>query len=196
MFDKFLNFVPNDYKIEVDILIRRINSVLVSYLRGQVFLVFFVSLVLFILLTILGVKFSFILAVFSGFAEIVPIIGPIVAAAVAAIVAFVVGTSNFNLSPIQISFAVIIIYFVVRQIQDYLINPYIMGRITKLHPLIILFAVIAGEHSAGILGIILAVPVVGILRIIFEYSLNKVSDIGKEFKVNKKSAEVSKPDSV
>ena len=180
MFDKLLNFVPNDYKIEVDILIRKINSVLVSYLRGQLFLVFFVSLVLFILLTILGVKFSLILAVFSGFAEIVPIIGPIVAAAVTAIIAFVVGTSNFNLNPLQISFAVIIIYFIVRQVQDYLINPYIMGKITKLHPLIILFAVIAGEHSAGILGLILAVPIAGILKIIFEYSLNKVTDIGKE----------------
>ena len=60
--------------------------------------------------------------------------------------------------------------------QDYLINPYIMGKITKLHPLIILFAVIAGEHIGGIIGLILAVPIAGILKIIFEYSLNKIND--------------------
>ena len=176
MFDKMLNFVPNDYKVEVDILTRKINSVLGSYLRGQIFLVFFVSLILFIFLTILGVKFSLILAIFSGFAEIVPIIGPIVAASVAAAVAFLGGTSNFNLSPIQVALAVIVIYFIVRQVQDYFINPYIMGKITNLHPLIILFAVIAGEHTAGILGLILAVPIAGILRIIFEYSLDKIND--------------------
>ncbi len=176
MIDKILNFVPADYRIEVDILIRKINSILGSYLRGQIFLVFFVSSVLFICLTILGVKFSFILAVFTGFAEIVPIIGPIVATAVVATVGFIVGTSNFNLAPIQISIAIIIIYFVVRQVQDYFVNPYIMGRITKLHPLIILFSVIAGEHIAGILGLILAVPIAGILRVIFEYSLDKVSN--------------------
>ena len=180
MLDKFLNFIPNKYKVEVDILIRRMNSILGSYLRGQIFLVFFVSLVLFICLTILGVKFALILAVFSGFAEIVPIIGPIVAATIVALVAFVGGTSNFGLAPLQISIAVIIIYTVVRQIQDYFINPYVMGKITKLHPLIILFAVLAGEHTAGILGLILAVPVAGILRIIFEYSLDKVSDKGEE----------------
>jgi predicted PurR-regulated permease PerM len=180
MLDKFLNFIPNDYKIEVDILIRRINSTLGGYLRGQIFLVFFVSLVLFICLTILGVKFALILAVFSGFAEIVPIIGPIVATAVVAIVAFIGGTSNFNLAPIQISIAIIIIYTIVRQIQDYFINPYVMGKITKLHPLIILFAALAGEHIAGILGLILAVPVAGVLRIVFEYSLDKVNDKGKE----------------
>lgn len=177
MFDKLLNFVPNNYKVEADILSRKISSVLGSYLRGQLFLVFFVSIVLFIILTILGVKFSLILAVFSGFAEIVPIIGPIVAAIVAGIVALVGGGSgNFGLSPIQLAVTVIIAYTIVRQFQDYFVNPLIMGRITKLHPLIILFSVIAGEHTAGILGLILAVPIAGILRIIFEYSLDKITD--------------------
>jgi predicted PurR-regulated permease PerM len=180
MIDRFLNIVPNDYKVEVDILIRRINSVLGGYLRGQIFLVFFVSVILFIFLTILGVKFSLIIAVFSGFAEIVPIIGPIVAASVAASVAFAGGTSNFNLPPIQLALTVIIVYFVVRQIQDYFINPYVLGKITKLHPLIILFSVIAGEHSGGILGVILAVPIAGVIKIIFEYSLDKVTNREKE----------------
>lgn len=180
MIDKLLNFIPNEYKVEVDILLRRISSVLSSYLRGQIFLVFLVSIVLFILLTILGVKFALIIAVFSGFAEIVPIIGPIVAAAVAAMVAFVGGTTNFNLSPFQLVTAVIIMYFFVRQIQDYFVNPYVLGKITKLHPLIILFSVIAGEHTAGILGVVLAVPIAGIIKIIFEYSLDKVSYKEKE----------------
>jgi predicted PurR-regulated permease PerM len=63
-----------------------------------------------------------------------------------------------------------------RQFQDYIVNPYVMGKITKLHPLIILFSVIAGEHIAGILGLILAVPTAGILRIIFEYALDKVNN--------------------
>lgn len=175
MADKFLNFVPNDYKVEADILIRKINSVLGGYLRGQIFLVIFVSLALFISLSILGVKFALILAVFSGFAEIVPIIGPIFAATVAAIVAYVTGNANFGLDPLQTALAVVVIYTVVRQFQDYLVNPYVMGKITKLHPLVILFAVIAGEHTAGILGLILAVPIAGIIRIIFEYSLDKIN---------------------
>ena len=176
MFDKALNFVPNDYKIEVEILLRRINSILGGYLRGQVFLVLFVSVVLFICLTVLGVKFSLILAVFSGFAEIVPIIGPIVAATVAALVAFLGGTANFGLSPIQLAISIVIVYTVVRQVQDYFVTPYIMGKITQLHPLIILFAVIAGGHTYGIIGLILAVPIAGVVKIIFEYSLDKIND--------------------
>jgi predicted PurR-regulated permease PerM len=176
IFDKLLNFVPNNYKVEVEILLRKINSVLGGYLRGQIFMVFFVSLVLFIFLTILGVKFALILAVFSGFAEIVPIIGPIVAATVAATVAFLGGTSNFGLSSIQLAIWVVIVYTLVRQAQDYFVTPYVMGKITQLHPLVILFAVIAGEHIAGILGLILAVPIAGSLKIIYEYALDKIND--------------------
>ena len=180
MRDKLLNFLPNEYKFEAEILLRKVNAALGSYLRGQIFLVLLVSSVLFIALSILGVKFALLLAIFSGLAEIVPIIGPIVAASVAAIVAFVGGTSNFPLMPLQTAIAVVVIYTVVRQMQDYLVNPYIMGKITKLHPLIILFAVLAGEHTAGILGLILAVPIAGILRIFLEYSLDKVNDKEKE----------------
>jgi predicted PurR-regulated permease PerM len=180
MKEKFLNFMPSEYKFEIEILLRKINTALGSYLRGQVFLVLLVSTILFIALSILGVRFSLILAIFSGFAEIVPIIGPIVAASVAAIVAFVGGTSNFGITPLYTAIIVVTVYTIVRQLQDYLVNPYIMGKITKLHPLIILFAVIAGEHTAGVIGLILAVPVAGILRILLEFSLEKVNDKKKE----------------
>ena len=180
MKDKFLNLIPNEYKFDVEILLRKINVTLGSYLRGQIFLVLLVSATLFIVLSILGVKFALILAVFSGLAEIVPIIGPIVAASVAAIVAFVGGTSNFGLGSLQMAIAVIVVYTVVRQLQDYIVNPYFMGKITKLHPLVILFAVVAGEHTGGILGLILAVPIAGILKILLEFSLDKVNGIRKE----------------
>ena len=180
MRDKILNFMPNEYKFDLEILLRKINTALGSYLRGQVFLVLLVSTILFIAISILGVKFALILAIFSGLAEIVPIIGPIVAASVAGMVAFIGGTSNFSLIPLQTAIAVVVIYTIVRQMQDYLVNPYIMGKITKLHPLVILFAVLAGEHIAGILGLILAVPIAGILRILLEFSLDKVNDREKE----------------
>ncbi len=178
MLDRLLHFVPNDYKIEVEILLRRISAVLNGYLRGQLFLVFLVSLVLFIALSILGVRFALILAIFSGFAEIVPIVGPIVAASVAAIVVYFVGVHNFPFAPMQGALVTIIIYTVVRQLQDYFVTPYVMGKVTKLHPFIILFSVISGEHLLGVLGLILAVPIAAVIRILLEYSLDKINDHG------------------
>lgn len=175
MFNKLLNLIPNSYRIDVEILFRKINSVLKAYLRGQVFLIFLVSLMIFIALSILKLKFALILAIFSGIVEIVPILGPIIAITVAAIVALIVGDLNFSLSPISGAITVIIVFFVIRQFQDYFINPLIMGRITKLHPLVVLFAVLAGQHIWGILGVILAVPMVATTKIIIEFCLDKIN---------------------
>lgn len=177
MYEKLLNFIPNNHRSNVEILIGKINSVFASYLRGQLFLVFLVSLMLFLALSILGVKFALILAIFSGFAEIVPFIGPITAGGVAALMVLITeGANNFALTPIETVIAVIIIYFLIRQFQDYFITPHVMGRITKIHPFLIFFAVLAGGHIFGILGFILAVPVVATIKILLEFSFAKIKE--------------------
>lgn len=174
--DKFLNFIPNKSKVDVEILLRKMNRVFGGYLRGQLFLVVLVSLFLFIALSILGVKFALVLAVFSGFAEIVPIIGPIAAGAIASIVVLLTGVSNFPLTPVQGAVVVAIIYFFARQFEDYFIIPQVMGKITELHPLIILFAVIAGGHIWGIIGLILAVPIAGAIKILLDFSIDRINE--------------------
>lgn len=176
MLDRFLRIVPNDYKVEVEILLRKINKVLGGYLRGQIFLVVLISSVLYLALLILGVRFALTIAIFSGFAEIVPLIGPITAGAVAAIVVLISGVSNFPLTPVQAAFAIVLIYFVVRQIEDYFVIPHVMGKIADLHPLIILFAVLAGGHLWGIMGLILAVPIAAVIKIFLVYSLDKINE--------------------
>jgi predicted PurR-regulated permease PerM len=174
MFKRFLNNIPGEYKDEISLLFSKINNVLGGYLRGQIFMVFLVSLVLYLALSIVGVRFALILAIFSGFVEIIPIIGPIFAGAIAVLIALSNGNLSFGLSPFQGAIIVALIYLVVRQIQDYFVAPAVMGRIVKLHPLIILFAVLAGQHMWGMLGVILAVPVAGIIRILLEFSLEKI----------------------
>ncbi len=176
MFDKILNLVPNDYKIELEILFRKINAVLSEYLRGQLLLIIIMSVILFIPLEILGVRFAFLLSVFSGIAELVPIIGPVIAAAVAAAFVFFSETSSFGFNPIQVALIVLAVYFITRQIQDYFITPHIIGKIVKIHPLLILFAVIAGENTGGILGIFLAVPLAAVVKILFEFSRDKINE--------------------
>src|SRR5260221_4413003 len=174
-FDKALHFIPEPYKIEVEILIRKINSVLGCYVRGQVFLVFLMSLFTFIALSILGVRFALLIAIFSGFAEIVPVIGPITAGALATLVVLITGTVNFGLSPLAGGITVIIIYFVLRHAEDYFIVPTIMGKITKLPPFIIFFSVVAAGHLWGLMGLILAVPIAAIIRLLLEFFLDQIN---------------------
>jgi len=176
IFDKVLNFIPKDLRIDTEIMFRRMNKVFGNYLRGQIFLVVLVSVILYIALAILGVRFALVLAVFSGFAEIIPILGPIFAGAVAALVVLISGTANFPMPTIQGAIIVVVIYFVVRELEDYFVIPHVMGKVADLHPLIILFAVIAGGHLFGILGLILAVPIAGAIKILLTYSMDKIND--------------------
>jgi len=166
---RFLHMVPQDLRIEVEILFRKINAVLGGYLRGQLFLVLLMSLFTYIALTILGVRFSLSLGIFSGIAEIIPLVGPIVATALAVIVAMVTGSNHFGLSPLQLGTIIVILYFVLRHLEDYFVIPFVMGKITKLHPFVIFFAVIAGGHIGGVLGLILAVPLAAIIRILLNF---------------------------
>lgn len=174
--DKILFFAPKKYRIEIEIVLQKINAVFGGYLRAQLFLVFIVSLMLFIALSILGVRFALILAIFSGFAEIIPIIGPITAGAISAIVTLITGNNNFGLIPLNAAIIVAVIYFVVRQFQDYFINPFVMGKITNLHPMLIFFAVLAGGHLWGWMGMILAVPIAAVIRILLEFSLDLLNE--------------------
>lgn len=170
-----LRKVPKDQKEDIEILLKKISSVLSGYLRGEVFLIFLMGIASYLALSILGIHYAASIAVFSGFAEIVPVIGPIVAGGVAVVTALVTGSANFGLNPVNAALVIILVYFVLRQLEDYFIIPHVMGQITKLPPFLIFFAVIAGGHLAGVLGLILAVPTTAILKLLLEYTFGKLA---------------------
>lgn len=171
---RLIKQAPEEYQNDIAILLKKINTVLGGYLRGEIFLVAFVTSILFVALSILGIRFALMIAIFSGLAEIVPIIGPITAGAVAIIVTLITNSTHFGLSSVQIAILVTIVYFILRHIQDYFVSPYIMGKVTRLHPLIILLAVLSAQHLAGILGVLLAVPTAATIRILLTYFSEKI----------------------
>lgn len=176
IFDKFLNLTPKDYRIETEILLRRINMVLGEYLRGQLLVILSSFLMFFVFYTILGLDFAFILALIAGFLEVVVLIGPMISGVLAVVIVLLTGVSNFNLDPFQAAAVLIVGSFIIRQIQDYVVTPHIMGKVVKVHPLVILFAVMAGGNIAGILGLVLAVPVAAVIRILLIFFLDKINE--------------------
>src|SRR5207249_2834223 len=97
----------------------------------------------------------------TGLLEIVPLAGPALAATIAAIVAFSQGGGQFALT-------IIVFYTVARHLEDYLVVPNVVGRAVHLHPVVSIFAVLAGGAVAGILGTILAVPAAAALVVIWD----------------------------
>lgn len=173
--DYLLLFTRGEKKLEAEIVLNKINAILGEYLRGQLLLVVLMATLGFAIFTFLGVRFSLILGLLIGFAEIVPMIGPILAGITVALFSIFDGVSKFGLPPLYDGLLVLGAYVTINQIENYLIVPQLMGRITKLHPLLVFFSVLAGGQLFGVLGFILAVPVAVSLRILLEYLLDKLA---------------------
>ncbi len=165
---RLLEILPEKLRKNSNSLMLKINDVLNNYLRGQIFLVILMSAVSWLVLSYLHVKYSVTLGLFTGVAEIIPIIGPIIAGAAAVLVAMFDGNTMFAFAPMMQGLVIALIYLILRQMEDVFVIPYVLGRTTKLHPLVVLFAVLVGGHLWGILGMVLAVPVVALMRIIVE----------------------------
>lgn len=175
MTERIIKIFPKEYKEEVEELIRKINMVLSSYLRGQIILILAMMVMLYGTFTLLGVKNALTLSLMSAIFEIVPFIGPIVAAIIGTFIIVISGgITTFHIPLLQSILLLIAIYALTRYIQDYAIAPYVIGKATHLHPLIILFSVIAGEHVYGILGVILAVPVAATIKILYSFFFEKI----------------------
>ncbi len=173
MIEKVTSQFPHKSAKDIREVTHQINIALGGYLRGQILLIVIMATVSTIVLTILGIKYSLILGILTGFLELIPFIGPIVATAIVASIAFISGENHIGMDPTAISLLIIGIYFILRQLEDYFVVPQLLGRLTRLHPLVILFSILAGGAIAGPVGFIISVPIAASLRVLLEYYWRK-----------------------
>jgi predicted PurR-regulated permease PerM len=155
--------VPRERRNEVRNVSFEIHQTLGRFLRRQLVLVALVAVATFLGLEfIFHLRYALPLAVATGLVEIIPFIGPVLAGSVAAIIAISQGGTSLMLG-------VIVFYFVVRQIEDQIVAPVVLGRAVELHPLIVIFSVLAGGVLFGVLGTLAAVPFAASIKVILEY---------------------------
>jgi predicted PurR-regulated permease PerM len=174
--DGISRLTPPAVRAELGPWVRRIDHVLGAYIRGQFFLVGLMSVTSYIALTILGVRFAPLLAIFTGLVETMPFIGPYTAGGTAVLVALTQGQAPFGWTPVILAIAVAITYTVLRQLEDNFVMPFLIGRLVHLHPLAVIFAVLSGAALGGILGLLLAVPVAATVKIVATYLYGKLSE--------------------
>jgi predicted PurR-regulated permease PerM len=154
-----LRFLERGQRADALRIAGRIHVVLGRWLRGQLLLIALVAVVLYVVLgPILHVPFALVLALTSGVLEIIPLVGPIIAAGLAGTVAFATRGTDTTI-------AVLVVYVVLRQVEDQVVMPLVIGRAVHLHPVITIFAVLVGLSTWGILGGLLAVPVAAALNV-------------------------------
>lgn len=164
-----LRFVPAEHRSRVEYLSAEIHRVLGRYLRGQLLLILLMSFVTFVVLEwVFHLPYALWIGIMTGILEIIPLIGPISAGAIACTVGFSHG------GPSEAA-GLAIAYLVLRQIEDQLVMPLIVGRAVHVHPLVTIFSVLVGEKVAGVLGMILAVPVAAIVKVVLDHAYPKDS---------------------
>jgi predicted PurR-regulated permease PerM len=138
----------------------RIDKVVAGFVRGQLTIALIVGVLIAAALWLLGVRFAVILGIVAGVANVIPYFGPVIGAIPALAV-------TVTVSP-ALALKVLAAFIIVQQIDGQLLSPRILSKSVGLHPVVVIFALLTGYQLFGVLGMIAAVPVAGILRILLD----------------------------
>ena len=146
------------------------------FLRGQLTIVIMVIVSYTILLSILGVRYAFAIAILAGLARFVPYVGPLITYVVMGLVTIFQGGNYFNLLPFYYTLIVIILSMIMDQVYDNLVSPRIMGRSLGVHPAAVLVVAIIAANLIGLIGLVLAAPVLASVNLVGRYTIRKMFD--------------------
>ena len=114
------------------------------------------------------------LGIIAGLLEIIPTLGPIIAAVPAVIVALIQGSVSLPISHLAFAGLIILFYILVQQLENNLIVPRVLGAALELSPLIVMTGIVVGASVGGILGALLATPVIATGREVLHYIYRKM----------------------
>jgi predicted PurR-regulated permease PerM len=147
-----------------------------AFFHGELILMLVVGVMTTIGLAALGVPGALYLGIIAGLLEIIPNIGPIIAAVPAVIVALIEGSGSLPISHLSFAVLIILFYILVQQVENNLIVPRVLGAALELSPLIVMTGIVIGVSVGGILGALLATPVIASGREILHYIDRKMQD--------------------
>ncbi len=156
---------PQQHQKYISSLIDRIQESFGRWMAGQLVTMIFVGVLYYVALKILGVPFAGVLAVFGGLLEIIPYFGPILAAVPAVAIAFSVGPVTAAMIGIS--------YLSINILENQVLIPKIMNKAIGLNPVLVILALLMGAKIAGVVGILLAVPLAGALGVFIKDVLEK-----------------------
>lgn len=160
--------VPRRHRPVIDRVGSQVNATFGAYVRGQLILFVIMSVSTYAVLTVLDVEYRLAIAIATGILELVPLIGPWIAGSIAVTVAISQGHAPWGWSQVELGLVVALSYFVLRMVEDHLVIPQLIGRIVRVHPVLVVFAVLAGAHIFGALGLLLAVPFTAAAKIVVQ----------------------------
>ncbi|MFA4885752.1 MAG: AI-2E family transporter [Desulfotomaculaceae bacterium] len=164
--DKAYAAAPPAWRDDIKGLLKEIDQVLGSFVKGYFLVAAVVGGLTVVAMVLLGVDFPLMLGLFSGLTELIPYFGPVIGAVPA------VGLAVLESKWLALKVAAV--FFVIHQLEGNFISPKIMGDKVGLHPLVVILSLLAGGELYGLAGMLLAVPVAAVLRVIMKFVFIKI----------------------
>lgn len=168
----FMSLVPVGYEGGTETLLSRIDAGLSGVVRGQLTIMVVNGALTFVGLWLFGVKYALFLAFVATIFYVVPIFGTIISSVPIVLVAL--GDSFSK------ALAILAWIIGIHALEAYYLNPKILGDAAKIHPVLIVFALLAGEHVGGAVGVLLAVPAMSVAVVIFRFAYRRVEQLGEQ----------------
>ncbi|MEO8701660.1 MAG: AI-2E family transporter [Kofleriaceae bacterium] len=161
---------PQNVRDDYDIIKAGIDRGLSGVIRGQLLICLVNGILTYIGLLIFGVKYALILAMVAGMMSLIPIFGSILSSVPIVAVALVSGEHGIDVfRGVALTLWIVGIHF----IEANLLNPKIIGTAAKIHPVFVVFSLFLGEHSYGLVGALLAVPILSAIQVVFMFLYKK-----------------------
>lgn len=164
-FSFLLEIIPPRFRQDAKEIGATMNTQVGAYLKGQILVSIVIGLLTFVGFKIVGMPYSGILSIVVGITAIIPYIGPFVAFVPALIVAFMVSW--------VMVLKMCIVWVVVQMLNGHLIEPAVMGKHLMIHPLTIVIVLLVMGDLMGIFGLIFAIPIYAIIKVITIYLFRK-----------------------
>lgn len=165
------------YAQDLGRLSRELGRIWNAFLRGQIIIFFLAVLVYAIVLSVLGLHYAIGLAFLAGLARFVPYVGPAINWMILVLVAYFQAYKLFELSPFYYTLMILLIALFIDQIFDNIISPRILSDALKVHPAAVLVAAIVAANLLGILGVVVAAPILATATLLWKYTMRKMLDL-------------------
>ncbi len=175
--DAMLRIEVPSYQADMKRLMQEIEYIWSAFWRGQLIVLGLTILLYSLLLSILGVRYWLGLAFVAGIARLLPYIGPMVNWILLFLVAYFQDYKLFGLSPFVYTLLVLGAAILLDQVLDNFISPKIIGESLKIHPAAILVGALIAANLLGVIGVLIAAPLVAMTKVIVRYLVRKLFDL-------------------
>ena len=163
--DHLLKYIPKTHKYEIETLINQIGEELRKCVRGTLTIACMVFVCDSLGFALAGLKAPILFGLLCGITDLIPYIGPYIGGAAAVIVGF---SQNPMTGIIVLSVALI-----VQLIENYVLQPVVMSKTVELHPVTIIIGLLIFGHFFGIIGMILAMPIMSLIKVVYRFFATK-----------------------